>query len=126
MYFGKIVKGGGIGSLSHRRELYLTDSPVVRPNRDTLYSLGVFDFDAGPVTITLPDAGNRFMSMQVIDEDQHTHAVYYGAGRHTVTREEMGTRYGSLGIRILVNPEDSEDMQQVHALQEALKVGQKS
>ena len=38
MYFGKRVKRGGIGNLSHSRELYLTDSPVVRPNRDTLYS----------------------------------------------------------------------------------------
>jgi Protein of unknown function (DUF1254) len=79
MYFGKRVKKGDrIGNLSHSRELYLTDSPVVRPNRDTLYSGSVFDYDAGPVTITLPDAGNRFMSMQVIDEDQYTHAVYYG------------------------------------------------
>ena len=59
MYFGKRVEGGGIGNLSHSRELYLTDSPVVRPNRDTLYSGAVFDYDAGPVTITLPDAGNR-------------------------------------------------------------------
>jgi hypothetical protein len=65
MYFGKRVKGGRIGNLSHSRELYLTDSPVVRPNRDTLYSGAVLDFDAGPVTITLPDADNRFMSMQV-------------------------------------------------------------
>jgi hypothetical protein len=126
MYFGKTVKRGGIGHLSHRRELYLSDSPVVRPNRDTLYSGSVFDFDAGPVTITLPDAGNRFMSIQVIDEDQYTHAVYYGAGRYTVTREEMGTRYGSVVIRILVNPEDPKDMKQVHALQDAIKVAQKS
>jgi hypothetical protein len=37
----------------------------VRPNRDTLYSLSVFDLDAGLVTITLPHAGQRFMSMQV-------------------------------------------------------------
>src|SRR5712672_251688 len=96
MYFGKRVKRGGIGHLSHSRELYLTDSPVVRPNRDTIYLGAVFDYDAGPVTITLPDAGNRFLSMQVIDEDQYTHAVYYGAGRHTMTREELGTRYGSL------------------------------
>jgi len=126
MYFGKIVNGGGIGNLSHRRELYLSDSPVVRPNRDTLYSLAVFDFDAGPVTITLPDPGNRFMSMQVIDEDQYTHAVYYGAGRYTVTPEEMGTRYGTVVIRILVNPQDTKDMKQVHALQDAIKVEQKS
>jgi hypothetical protein len=126
MYFGKRVKRGGVGNLSHSRELYLTDSPVVRPNRDTLYSGAVFDYDAGPVTITLPDAGNRFMSMQVIDEDQYTHAVYYGAGRYTMTREEMGTRYGSLVIRILANPKDPEDMKQVHALQDAIRVEQKS
>lgn len=110
MYFGKRVKRGGVGNLSHSRELYLTDSPVVRPNRDTLYSGAVFDYDAGPVTITLPDAGNRFMSMQVVDEGQYNHAVYYGAGRYTVTREEMGTRYGLVVTRILVNPEASEDM----------------
>jgi Protein of unknown function (DUF1254) len=127
MYFGKRVKKGDrIGNLSHIRELYLTDSPVVRPNRDTLYSGSVFDLDAGPVTVTLPDAGNRFMSMQVIDEDQYTHAVYYGAGRYTITREEMGTRYSSLVIRILANPKDPEDMKQVHALQDAIKVEQKN
>jgi hypothetical protein len=126
MNFGTIVKASGIGKLSHRRELYLTDSPVVRPNRDTLYSMAVFDFDAGPVTITLPDAGNRFISMQVIDEDQYTHAVYYGAGQYAVTREEMGTRYGSVVIRIVVDPQDPQDMKQVHVLQDAIKVEQKT
>src|SRR3981189_3876589 len=96
MYFGKrVAKGGRIGNLSHSRELFLTDSPVVRPNRDTLYSGSVFDYDAGPVTITLPDAGNRFMSMQVIDEDQYTHAAYYGAGRYTMTREERSEEHTS-------------------------------
>jgi hypothetical protein len=30
-------------------------------NRDTLYSAAVFDLDAGPVTITLPDAGNPLL-----------------------------------------------------------------
>ena len=63
MYFGEIVKNGGFGQLNHHRELYLADSAVVRPNRDTLYSGAVFDFDAGPVTITLPDAGKRFISI---------------------------------------------------------------
>lgn len=44
---------------------------VIRANRDTLYPTGVFDLDAGPVTITLPDPGCRFMSLLVIDEDQY-------------------------------------------------------
>ena len=48
---------------------------MVRSNRDTLYSGAVFDLDAGPVTITLPDAGKRFRSIQVFDEDQYTPMV---------------------------------------------------
>jgi hypothetical protein len=78
------------------------------------------------VTITLPDDGNRFMSMQVIDEDQYAHAVYYGVGRYTVTLEDMVTRYGLVVIRIMVNPEGPKDMNQVYALQDAIKVEQKS
>jgi hypothetical protein len=35
-----------------------------------LYSFAIVDLDAGPVTITLPDAGRRFMAMQVANEDQ--------------------------------------------------------
>jgi hypothetical protein len=37
-------------------------------NRDNLYSAAVFDLDAGQVTMTLRNAGKRFMWMQVIDE----------------------------------------------------------
>jgi hypothetical protein len=44
-------------------------------NRDTLYSSGVFDLDAAPITITLPDAGKRFMSTQVISQDQRHKAT---------------------------------------------------
>jgi hypothetical protein len=118
--------GGGkqIGKLLHHREPISIDFPVVRPNRDTLYSLSVFDLDAGPVTITLPDAGPRFMSMQVIDEDHYTPEVVCGAGSHTFTREKIGTRYVSLGVRILVNPADPEDVRQVHALQDGIAVMQ--
>ena len=52
----------------------------------------MFDLDAGPATVTLPDGGDRFMSMQVIDEDHYTHAVNYGAGRHASagSRSEPG------------------------------------
>jgi hypothetical protein len=99
---------------------------VVRGNRDTLYSAGVFDLDAGPVTITLPDAGRRFMSMMVIDEDQYASAVVYGAGSYAFTREKIGTRYVLIGIRTLVDPANPQDVKQVHDLQDAIKVSQKS
>jgi hypothetical protein len=124
LIMGPIVKSGGFGKYLHLRELYPVDAPIVRPNRDTLYSFAIFDLDAGPVTVTLPNAGQRFMSMQVIDGDQYTPEVYYGGSRYTFTREKIGTRYVQLGVRILVDPNDQEDIKKVHALQDAIRVEQ--
>src|SRR5499427_959150 len=51
--FAGVVKNGGFGKFRHGRELAPPiQQGIVRPNRDTLYSLGIFDLDAGPVTIT--------------------------------------------------------------------------
>src|SRR5580693_3023964 len=125
LYFGNIVKDGGLGQFIHRREPVAIDQQnVIRLNRDTLYSAAVFDLDAGPVTITLPDAGKRFMSMQVIDENQYTSEVDYGAGNHTFTKEKIGTRYVVIAVRTLVEPTDPKDVEAVHALQDAIKVDQ--
>jgi hypothetical protein len=95
---------------------------VVRSNRDTLYSAGVFDLEAGPVTISLPDPGGRFMSMQVITEDHYVPAVFYGRDEHTLTRDDIGTRYVMVAIRTLVDPNDDADLADVHALQDAIAV----
>lgn len=127
LYFSGIVKDGGFGKFFHRRvPTPIDDQTVIRMNRDTLYSAAVFDLDAGPVTIKLPDAGERFMSMQVINEDQYSPAVYY-KGRHTLTREKIGTRYVVVAIRTLaLSPDDPGDIATVHKLQDAIKVEQKS
>ena len=123
--FTGLVAQGGFGKFYHNRELSPIDNHVVqRANRDTLYSTGVFDLDAGPVTITLPDAGKRFLTMIVIDEDHYVFVVVYGAGSYTLTRDKIGTRYAVAAIRILVNPSDPKDVAQVNALQDAVKVEQ--
>jgi hypothetical protein len=126
LVFGGMVKDGGLGRFVHHREPMTIDCPIVRPNRDTLYSMAVFDLEAGPVTITLPDAGSRFVSLQVTDEDQYSPVVAYGAGCYTFTREQIGTRYVAIGLRILVDPFDPEDIKPVHALQDAVKVEQQN
>ena len=73
-YFANIVKqAGGPGRFLHRRELEPIDNQlVIRGNRDTLYSAAVFDLDAGPVTVTLPDPGPRYLALQVIDQKPST------------------------------------------------------
>jgi hypothetical protein len=123
VYFALFANQGGFGKFEILRDLPLENTGV-RPNRDTLYSLAVFDLDASPVTITMPDAGSRFMSLLVIDEDHYAREVAYGAGEHTYTRQQIGTRYLFMGVRILVNPADPQDFRQVHVLQDAIKVMQ--
>jgi hypothetical protein len=86
----------------------------------------VVDLEAGPVTVTLPNAGKRFMSLMVVDQDHYVPAVFYGAGTHTFARDKMGVRYIALAIRTLVNPADPKDIELVHALQDAIKLGQKN
>ena len=127
VYFGLTAKRGGFGKFLHFRELVPVDNHgIIRNNRDTLNSAVVLDLDAGPVTVALPDAAQRFMSLQVINEDQYTPAVYYGAGSYTLTKEGIGTRYAFAMVRMLVDPANRQDFQQVHALQDALKVNQQS
>src|SRR3954468_19868260 len=108
LYFGGILKdSGAIGKLFHRREPARIDNQtVIRLNRDTLYSSALFDLDAGPVTITLPDAGKRFMSLMIINEDHYVPSVTYNPGPHTFTRDKIGTRYMAAAIRTLADPAD--------------------
>ncbi len=125
LYFAGIVKNGGFGKFDHTREPAPIDKQtVIRLNRDTLYSSAVFDLDAGPVTITLPEAGDRFMSMQVFDEDQYTHGVHYKPGEYTLARKDIGTRYVAVAVRTLVDPSDPEDVKKVHLLQDAIGASQ--
>jgi len=125
LYFSGIVNDGGIGGFLHHRELSSIDHQVViRQNRDTLYSAAVFDLDAGPVTVTLPDSAGRFMSLQVINEDHYTTQVGYAPATLGLTREAVGTRYVAVAVRTLVDPNDAADLAAVHALQDAVTVAQ--
>jgi hypothetical protein len=82
---------GGLGKFHHVREPAAIDNQtVIRMNRDTLYSFSVFDLAARPATVTLPDAGKRFMSMQVINQDHYVPFVFYDAKPHTLTQENVG------------------------------------
>lgn len=125
LYFSRVAGDGGFGHFMHNRDLTPLDHQiVVRQNRDTLYSAAVFDLDAGPATVTVPDAGDRFLSAQVISEDHYVPAVVYSPGPLTLTKEVVGTRYVIVAVRILVDPDDPADVTAVRALQDAFTVDQ--
>lgn len=125
VYFAAQAKDGAFGTFKHTREVAPVDRQlIVRLNRDTIYTSGLFDLDAGPVTVTFPDPGDRFLSALVINEDHYNPAVFYGGGSHTLTRESVGTRYAMVAVRLFVDPNDPADVKQANALQDAITVSQ--
>ncbi|MEJ5034306.1 DUF1214 domain-containing protein [Acinetobacter sp. MYb177] len=119
------AKPNGFGGFDHTRSPSLIDDQtVIRLNRDTLYSSAIFDLKAGPVTITLPDAGKRFISMQVINQDHYTPMVNYKAGSYTLSEENVGTRYVTVAIRTFVNPMSEKDLKEAQKIQDKIKVSQ--
>ena len=115
---------GGFRKFYHTRLPSPLDAQkVVRLNLDTLYSFGVFDLTT-PVTITLPDSGDRFMSALIINQDHSMLPVEYAPAEFTLTQEQMGTRYVIIALRTFMAATDKEDIAKANALQDQVKVSQ--
>jgi hypothetical protein len=125
-YFKKKVDEAGIGRLNHSRTPPpVENQPIVRMNRDTLYSMGVFDLTE-PVTLTMPNADGRFMSMVVTNEDHYIKLVGYKPGDYTLTRDKIGTRYVQVVFRTFANSADPKDVAAANAIQDQIRIKQKS
>jgi hypothetical protein len=125
LYFATAVKRGGFGKFDHNRTPAPIDrQDVVRMNRDTLYSAAVFDLDAAPVTITLPDAGKRFVSLMIVNEDHYALDTVYAPTTIIYTREKAGTRYIIAVVRTFVDAKEAEDVKAANLVQDAIKVEQ--
>ncbi len=125
-YFANGVKeAGGVGKFFHNRAPTDIDKQlVIRMNRDTLYSSAIFDLDAGPVTITLPNSGKRLMSLEIISEEHYAPMVVYAPTTVTLNKKNVGTRYVMTAVRTLADPNNPDDLKRVVALQDAIKVNQ--
>ncbi|KAA9106609.1 DUF1214 domain-containing protein [Microbacterium rhizomatis] len=117
---------GGVNTFLHNREPAAIDKQtVIRLNRDTLYSFAVVDVAAG-ATLTLPDAGERYLSAMVVSEDHFVEAIFHNAGDYELTADELGTRYVGVAVRILVDPADQADIAEVTALQDQIALTSRS
>jgi hypothetical protein len=126
MYFARMVKqAGGLSKFHHvRAPTPIAQQDVVRMNRDTLYSSAVFDLDAGPVTITLPNVGKRFMSVLIVNQDHYAMETHYAPAKRTITRKQVGTRYFAALVRTFVDPNDPNDVKAANSAQDAMKIEQ--
>jgi hypothetical protein len=112
------TQAGGTGGWMHNRTpTPLDNQPVIRQNRDTLYSTVLVDASQG-ATVTIPDAGDRYLSVMVVSEEHHIPVVLHDPGEHRLHADDLGSRYVLLAGRILVDPEDEADVAAVNALQD--------
>ena len=123
MQFMTVVKRGGFGRLTHERDF----PPAGRQSApwadgDVLRSRAIFDLELGPVTVTIPPTGERFVSLEALDEDHYTVAMFYGPGSYSFSFDNVSTRYVLIVARIMVDPANRADLSRVHELQEAITV----
>ena len=110
----------GFGKINHYRSLVPIDKQsVIRMNRDTLYSYGIFDL-MSPVTIHKPEPAGRFQSMIVINQDHYVKLVSHEAGSYILDQDQMETRYVAVIFRTLINESDPGDVVRVNKLQDQI------
>ena len=112
------AQAGGVNQLFHNRAPTPVDrQTVIRMNRDTLYSGAIVDISAG-ATIVVPDAGRRYLSVMIVNQDHYINRVFHKPGHYDLTVEEFGTPYVLAAARVLVDPADPADVTTVNALQD--------
>lgn len=111
---------GGVNAFYHFRTAPPIDNqPTIRMNRDTFYSIAVIDISEG-ATLNLPDVGDRYLSVQVVNQDHYTNTVFHGGGTHKLDMETFDTPYVMVLIRTLVNASDPDDVAAVNAFQDGM------
>ncbi len=113
---------GGVNRLRHNRvPAAIDEQTVIRLNRDTLYSMAVVDLTGGAM-LTIPDAGDRYLSVMVVDRDHHIPAVLHDPGTYDLRELAPSSDYVVVAARILVDPDDPEDLAAVTSLQDGIAV----
>lgn len=111
---------GGPNRFRHNRApASIDEQSVIRLNRDTLYSFAIVDLGEG-ATLTLPDAGGRYLSAMIVNNDHLVQAIHHEPGDYELAEATIGSRYALVAVRILVDPGDPDDVAAVGALQDHL------
>ena len=112
----------GVNRFSHARQLIpIARQSIERMNRDTIYSSAVVNISQG-ASVTVPDAGERYMSVVVIDENNYTTAIWHNSGTYPLSVAEHGSEFVAVLVRILVDPADPADIAIAHELQRGMSI----
>ena len=120
MFAAMQQQAGGVNQWFHYRvPIPVDQQPVIRMNRDTLYSGALVDISHG-ARLTVPDGGRRYVSVTIVNEDHYVNRVFHEPGRYDLTVGHFGTPHVLAAARMLVDPDDAGDVAAVNALQDGL------
>lgn len=116
------ASAGGVNVFRHNREpAPIDEQTIIRLNRDTFYSFAVVDLARG-ARLSMPDAGDRYVSTMVVNEDHLINEIHHGAGTFELSAEGAGSRHALLAVRTLVDSDDPSDIAAVTALQDQYRL----
>ena len=95
---------------------------MIRQNRDTLYSVAIVDVGSDGVALEIPEMGDRYISVMVINQDHCINQVFHRPGTYELTKDDFGTDYLVVAARILSDPDSASDLAEVHRIQDALRL----
>jgi hypothetical protein len=118
MFDGLQRDADGVNVLAHNRAPASVDhQTVIRLNRDTLYSFAVVDITAG-ATLTVPEHGDRYVSVMIVNQDHYINEIIHDAGDHQLDVDRHDTPYVAVAVRVLVDPQDPDDVARATAMQD--------
>ena len=98
-FFADFIGRSGLNEFFHFQGLSKADDTwVVSPNNDTVYSLAIVNVRDG-FKLGLPDVGERFLSVHIIDENHISPFYLYGGGAREFTADQFATDFVVVGIR---------------------------
>ncbi|WNC73842.1 DUF1214 domain-containing protein [Thalassotalea psychrophila] len=119
-----VKRFSAFGKFFHSRWMYdLNNQDTKHVNLDTLYSYAIVDLTT-PLDITMPETHGKYQSLMVVNQS-HSITAYY-AGKYTLTKSEVGSRYAFLVIRTFIDHTDKESLLIAHKLQDSVLLKQES
>ena len=115
-------RAGGVNRFFHFPGLTrFGDNWVVSVNNDTVYSVVIVDAREG-FTITVPEVGDRFVSLHIQDFN-HTFVDYtWSSGEHRYSAGEVDTDYVIAGLRIATSGSDADQAYVRNTLQPQARI----
>ncbi|CBY20700.1 unnamed protein product [Oikopleura dioica] len=106
----------GLNRFHHMRKVSGPEDPLQKPNADTLYSIGVIDLSAGPVELSIPDVGDKYLSLTCYDENMYITAYETAPAQFKLRKTENMTRYQVCALRLAVD--NQEEIPELHKMQD--------